>query len=131
MSPANEDLWPLRAITSVSPGPHTVMTATCTLREEPLVENSVCLAPTASANSSCAVDCTCHARSRVSSPWLIGRAAPGGAMAGPAGELRHDAASTLVRGDCERHHAAIPERRDGICDRRAVLRRADRAVGSL
>src|SRR4051812_32390704 len=49
------------------------MIATWTFIDEPLVENSVCLAPTASANSSCAVLCTFQARSRVSSPWLIGR----------------------------------------------------------
>jgi hypothetical protein len=45
-------LCPFRAITSVSPGPATVMIATCTFIELPFVENSVCFAPTASANSS-------------------------------------------------------------------------------
>jgi hypothetical protein len=58
---------------SVSPGPATVMIATWTLSVEPPVENIVCLDPTASANSSCAVGCTFQARLRVSSPWLIGR----------------------------------------------------------
>src|SRR4051794_5839055 len=72
-SPANDDLCPLRAITSVSPGPATVMIATCTLSDEPFVEKRVCLAPTASAKSSCAADCTPQARSRVSTPWLSGR----------------------------------------------------------
>src|SRR3954454_20673099 len=55
------------------------MIATWALIVEPFVEKSVSLAPTASANSSCAVDWTLHARSRVSTPWLSGkskRAAP-------------------------------------------------------
>jgi hypothetical protein len=66
--PANADLWPLRAMTIVSPGPATAIIATRTFIDEPLLENRVCLAPAASAKSSCAVDCTCHARSRVSTP---------------------------------------------------------------
>src|SRR3954466_13588999 len=90
--------------------------------DEPLVENSVCLAPTASANSSCAVLCTFQARSRVSSPWLIGRAlrapsAPrhfvnsgaGGPPPQPLRELGRGAAAAVVRGDAEREHVAAPE----------------------
>jgi hypothetical protein len=53
--PANDDLWPLRAMTMVSPGPATVMIATWALSELPLVEKNVCSAPTASAKSSWAV----------------------------------------------------------------------------
>jgi hypothetical protein len=41
----------LRAITIVSPGPATLMIATCTLSDEPFVEKSVSLAPVASAKS--------------------------------------------------------------------------------
>lgn len=63
----------MRAMTRTSPGPATIMIANWTLIEDPLVEKNVCLAPTPSAKSSCAVDCTCQARSRVSTPWLIGR----------------------------------------------------------
>ena len=55
ISPANADLWPLRAMTIWSPGPATVRIATCALIDEPFVENSVCFAPSASANSSWAV----------------------------------------------------------------------------
>jgi hypothetical protein len=43
----NADLWPLRAITTVSPGRATVRKATLTFRVEPLVENRVWSAPTA------------------------------------------------------------------------------------
>jgi hypothetical protein len=90
-SAAIEDLCPLRAIAIVSPGPATAMTATCALIELPLVENRVCSAPTASANRRCAVSCTAHARSRVSSPWLIGRSARNASI--PA----HRAASGTTR----------------------------------
>src|SRR5436309_1112242 len=67
-------------MTICSPGPTTVISATCTLIDEPLVEKSVCCAPTASAKSSRAADLQRAGRSTGSFSVLVVLTTAGGEL---------------------------------------------------